>query len=170
MSAASGEPVDFGWDRVLAFDECVGSLDLVLLDPPFIFRALVASEPGHENAAAFLAHLDLQQTAMIVSSLFEVELLAVSEGLGRPELVDAWLGQLRSSTVHMVPLDGVLSGATDLVSELGMPSSVAVQVVTAWSSDVPVIVTTRAAFARVEELSLCVSNDAVDAARAIRAW
>lgn len=168
MSAASGEPVDFGWDRVLAFEECVGSLDLVLLDPPFLFRALVASEPGHENAAAFLAHLDLQQTAMIVSSLFEVELLEVAEGLGRPELVDAWLEHLRSSSVHMVPLDGVLPGATDLVSELGVPASVAVQVVTAWASDVPAIVTTRATVACVDGFSLCVSNDTLDAARALR--
>lgn len=105
---------------------------------------------------------------MIVSSLFEVELLEVAEGLGRPELVDAWLEHLRSSSVHMVPRDGVLPGATDLVSELGVPASVAVQVVTAWASDVPAIVTTRATVACVDGFSLCVSNDTLDAARALR--
>lgn len=144
-------------------------MDRVLLDPPFLFRAIVASEPGHENAAAFLAHLDLHETAMIVSSPFEFELLDIAASLGRPELVDAWQEHLRWSSMHVVPLDGVLPEVRDLMSATGVPASVAVQIVTAWSSEAAAIVTTRAAFARVEELSLCVSNDTVDAARALRA-
>ncbi|MFJ4296152.1 type II toxin-antitoxin system VapC family toxin [Curtobacterium sp. NPDC089689] len=168
MNAAPGAHIDFGCDGVLTFDECTGPIDRVLLDPAFIFRALVASEPGHENAAAFLAHLDLHETAMIVSSVFEVELLDIVDHLGRPELVEAWQEHLRSSSVHVVPLDGVLPDVKDLMSAAGVPVSVALQIVTAWAAGASAVVTTRAAFASVGELPLCVSNDTVAAVRALR--
>lgn len=158
----------------------------VAVEVEFIVRALDPSASGHDEASAFLAHLDLSGCDIFRSELLDVELHDVAFGRGRwsgrsgvrrfdvaaaTMFLDAWHALVESTRLHVVPTEDCVVDLTDLMSAFDIDALRAIQTSAALAAGAQALVTVDPAYARVsaDALSLLVDGGSLSAARALRA-